>query len=448
MNDKKLLGRIGSKSNVTLASAILVVNAFIWYFVIFDFLKSIISQPTFTNNSLTIYGVNFLGILISAISSSMLLRRFKFRVTFLRYWILAGIFVSFTPLVMASASYTLLLLISSALGVYFGIGMPVCMGYYSASTEIENRGTLSGFVFLLIGVGFFAFSLIGGTDAVVTTLILSVWRFTGLATMLVLKPVENELNHSAEQSYKFILKDKSFLFYFVPWLLFLVVNNVVLSINEAALANGLAYSLGILENVLAGAFAVIFGYFSDKVGRKRLAITGFILMGLGYASLAIAPPGFFLSVEFYTLADGIAWGAFYTIFLLTIWGDLSNGRGIEKYYALGSLPYLFANFLQFLIGNTLGKGLTNYVAVFSYASFFLFLAVLPLIYAPETLPEKAMKDRDLKSYAEKALRQATKETDKKKGKKPDKAEEESEEDEDKEQPPGYDEARKLAEKYY
>ena len=41
-------------------------------------------------------------------------------------------------------------------------------------------------------------------------------------------------------------------------------------------------------------------------------------------------------------------------------------------------------------------------AVFSFASFFLFLAVLPLMYAPETLPEKNIRDRELKIYVEKA----------------------------------------------
>ena len=41
-----------------------------------------------------------------------------------------------------------------------------------------------------------------------------------------------------------------------------------------------------------------------------------------------------------------------------------------------------------------------------------FLAVLPLIYAPETLPEKIMKDRDLKSYIENAKKKAAKETEK------------------------------------
>jgi hypothetical protein len=36
------------------------------------------------------------------------------------------------------------------------------------------------------------------------------------------------------------------------------------------------------------------------------------------------------------------------------------------------------------------------------ASFFLFVAVLPLIYAPETLPEKKMELRRLRSFAEEA----------------------------------------------
>jgi hypothetical protein len=44
------------------------------------------------------------------------------------------------------------------------------------------------------------------------------------------------------------------------------------------------------------------------------------------------------------------------------------------------------------------------VTAFSLASFFLFVAVLPLMYAPETLPEKKIKDRELRDYLEKAKR--------------------------------------------
>ncbi len=39
---------------------------------------------------------------------------------------------------------------------------------------------------------------------------------------------------------------------------------------------------------------------------------------------------------------------------------------------------------------------------FSLASFFLFVAVLPLMYANETLSEKRVKEMELKSYLEKA----------------------------------------------
>jgi hypothetical protein len=48
------------------------------------------------------------------------------------------------------------------------------------------------------------------------------------------------------------------------------------------------------------------------------------------------------------------------------------------------------------------------VQIFTFASFFLFIAILPLVYAPETLPEKIMKEKDLKFYVEKAQKIAQK----------------------------------------
>jgi hypothetical protein len=39
---------------------------------------------------------------------------------------------------------------------------------------------------------------------------------------------------------------------------------------------------------------------------------------------------------------------------------------------------------------------------FSLASFFLFLAILPLLHAPETLPEKTIQKRLLEKYVEDA----------------------------------------------
>jgi hypothetical protein len=93
-------------------------------------------------------------------------------------------------------------------------------------------------------------------------------------------------------------------------------------------------------------------------------------------------------------------------FFTTIWGDLGEKQEKEKYYVLGGLPYLLANFLYIIIA-PVASGIPP-EAAFSFASFFLFLAVLPLMYAPETLPEKTIKDREIKTYLEKAQQEAQK----------------------------------------
>jgi ABC-type transport system involved in cytochrome bd biosynthesis fused ATPase/permease subunit len=93
-----------------------------------------------------------------------------------------------------------------------------------------------------------------------------------------------------------------------------------------------------------------------------------------------------------------------TAFFTTIWGDLGQNGEKEKYYVLGGLPYLLSNFLYVLIKPYASA--IPVAAAFSFASFFLFLAVLPLVYAPETLPEKTMKDRELKNYIERAKKEA------------------------------------------
>ena len=68
------------------------------------------------------------------------------------------------------------------------------------------------------------------------------------------------------------------------------------------------------------------------------------------------------------------------------------------------------------------------------------------MYAPETLPEKAIKDRDLKSYVEKARKVALKEEEQKEEKERKNSKKLNSENEENNKE--YEEARKLAEKYY
>jgi hypothetical protein len=147
------------------------------------------------------------------------------------------------------------------------------------------------------------------------------------------------------------------------------------------------------------------GIFMDSVGRKRLAIIGFVMLGLGYSILGIPSD---LSIWYiHTAMVGISWGILYVLFVVTIWGDLSYGGDSDKFYALGVSPFFFSKMLSLTIDSQIVAAVPI-SAIFSFTALFLFLAVLPLFYAPETLPEKIMKDRELKNYIEKAKKEVSK----------------------------------------
>lgn len=408
MLKKAFHSRIGISPKPAVVSIILIANAFIWYFYVSSYIGDVIKSASFSNSEiLTIWGINFFGMAGSAILGASLIYRLRRRMTFLRYWMLAGVILSLVPMVMNVTTSTGLIVVAAVLGLYFGLGMPTCMAYYAAVTEAGNRSRLGGIIFLLIGLGFFLLYNIGTTDAAISVLILATWRAFGLASLLFLKAEEKYIEMKSDVSYRLIASNRSFLLYFIPWSMFSLVNCMGAPVNNKFLPENLIISSAIIINIVAGISAVVGGFFADSVGRKRLTVAGFVLLGLGYAIIGLFP-GNLLGWWLFTTVDGIAWGIFCTIFLITIWGDLAQGRGIEKYYAIGSLPFLLSNFLRLTIGAYVAAIVINEFAVFSFASFFLFLAVLPLVYAPETLPEKHIKERELKSYLERAKREREK----------------------------------------
>lgn len=394
---------IGITPKTAIVNVVLVASAFLWYFYAFDVLKEII-----TTDSLLIWGVNLVGIAFAAIFGAKLMDRFKRRFPFLLSWMVAGVILSFAPLILDLSGTPGIPVLSAIFGVYFGLGIPACLGYFSASTTPENRARVGGFIFLCIGLGIFLLSTIGSGDMAINVLVLSSLRAVALLIMLFVNIDEKPMERSGKMSYASILANRSFLFYFIPWCMFSLVNYLAVPVISKFFGTEFARSSTIIESILIGVFAVVGGFVADFLGRKRLAIVGFALLGLGYAILGVYPKdlnGWY----FYTFVDGIAWGAFYTIFLITLWGDLAQGRSSEKYYAIGGLPYLFSNFMRLWLGSYVADAVTS-SAVFSFASIFLFLAVLPLVYAPETLPEKTIKDRELKQYIDKAKKTSEKYT--------------------------------------
>jgi hypothetical protein len=400
MRNEAFNRKLGTPAKVAIVNIVLVASAFIWYFLVFGFIDNAITVGAFSNNeTLLIWGLNILGIAFSAIFGAILIYKWNRRVPFLLYWTLAGAILSLLPFVANIENLVGILIFSTTSGIYFGLGIPSCMGYFSSSTEAGNRARLGGLTFLTIFVGFFLIRTLNINSTILNVAVLSIVKATGFAILFVLKPAEKHITQSNQESYLEVFKNRSFLLYFIPWCMFSLVNYLAVPVTDKIFSASFYQNSSVIENVLSAVFAVVVGFYADSVGRKRLLVAGFALLGLGYASLGLFP-GNSYSSWFYISVDGLAWGAFYTLFITTLWGDLApQGKGSEKYYAIGSLPFLFSVFMQLFVGSYFAKVVSN-STIFSFASLFLFLAVLPLVYAPETLSEKVMKEKALKNYAE------------------------------------------------
>jgi MFS family permease len=425
-----------------MASTFLLATAFVWYLCAFEFLQNVSSAVYSSSQSLIVITVNFIAFAFAAFVGSNLSQVCNNRKTILKFWIIGGILISLLFGILDFADYSIIVFLSILVGAYFGLGMPTFLGYFKANTTSTNRGKFGGFTVLLIVLSIATINIIAGSQTFILSSILAAWLAIGLTCILHVNQPEKIDELKQKVSFKSVISNKTFILFIIPWLMLSLINDLTMQINANYFNNLQLSNYFIIENVLAGFSAVVCGFLADRQGRKRLALMGFALLGLGYAALGLFS-GNSLAAWFYICVDGIAWGSFTALFLITVWGDIAQDKSSEKYYVLGVLPYLFSTFA----GSTLGAYMSQVVSettVFSFAAFFLFSATLPLFYAPETLSEKVLKDMDLMSYVEKAKKKAASETKKKKTE----TKEDAEEPKAPEDDSNYEEAKKLAEKYY
>jgi MFS family permease len=385
-----------------LAVFVVVVNAFSWYFPLYLFFETTLGKFQMGSTSLlATFGVQYAAAVGSAIVGTALMKKISSRDTFLSVWMFVGIIASTLMVALETFNMAHVLLVSFILGVSLGLGFPSCLAYFGDYSTGENRGWLAGITFFASGLCILFIGLIlSFSTLIVGALILAVWRGIGLFSFLLARSKQDyRKENMTEVSYRSVLRDRSFLLYLVPWIMFCLINFIEIGIENNLFGKEVASFMPIAEYGIGGFVALIGGWFADSVGRKRIVIVGFATLGIGYALLGLFP-SIILSWYLYIILDGIAWGIFSLMFYLVIWSDLAGNRIKEKYYLIGVLPFFISSYIQILFEPY--AELIHVSAAFSLASFFLFLAVLPLIYAPETLPEKKIELRRLKKYVEKA----------------------------------------------
>jgi len=377
----------------------LVFNSLVWYTLTYAmFTNAINGLHVSSSETLLLFTAYYLGIAGSGIIGAMFSR--GVRENYLLMWMLSGAIMTALLVTIANNGIPVNILISLFLGISAGIGLPSCLAYFADATIIENRGLNGGITWGTIGFGTLIFVLlIGPMDLTFAFATLAAWRIFGLVAFFFLSKRSGRIQKRPNiPAYRAILQRREMVLYLVPWIMFSLVNFTEAPILEKLLGDSYAL-VGFVEFAISGVSAVIGGLLSDLVGRKRVVITGFVILGIEYAVLSLFS-GVAFSRYLYTILDGSAWGLFASVFFMTLWGDLAGEYQRDKYYALGGIPYFLAGFLPIIVKPY--AGMIQTATAFSVASFFLFLAVLPLMYAPETLPEKTIQQRELGKYVDEA----------------------------------------------
>jgi len=377
----------------------LVLNIFVWLDMSNITLRSALSNPSIVAAERTVVWAFYY---IIAIGSSLLgaILAPKIRIfRFLYFWMIFGVASSLIPAIFSVDTMTKGIGVSFLLATSFGLGMPSCLSYLADSTSIENRGRLSGIIYFTINLSMFISAMyLLRLDLTSQSIASAIWRASGLILFFWLKPKEEITDIKRKHAgYKSVLYNRSYLLYFIPWIMFSLVNGLDVPTLQKTFGSSFD-GLVLLSFVICSFSALFAGFMSDFIGRKRVTLYGFIALGLAYALLGVAPY-WWVSWYFFAIIDGVAWGIFSVVLILIIWGELPLGVSKEKFYAIGGVPFIIGNMIQKLQYPYI---IVEPYAAFSFASFFLFLAVLPLMYAPETLPEKKMEIRRLKGYVEQA----------------------------------------------
>ena len=387
-----------------IAVLLLLVNSFSWYYFGQIVIGTLTTEPSGSSLDL-LFGIAFpLSIIISAIAGSIILS--KMRETRALYgWLFFGVIASLLPALPIGSSFAGSLTMIVILGCSLGSGMPLLLRRFTDSMPVENRGTIGGLTFFMVTV----IAAIAATATRMLTpgllaspLFLSLWRCWSIPTLRAL-PARNELQASGRGiPFRGLLDNKAFVLYFVAWLMFSMVDGseeFVISQYTGPFSNDMA----IVEPIIAGFSALIGGILADRTGRKKVVIFGFVSLGIAYAVLGISSQ-WTISWLLYFVIDGIAIGLLWAMFTIVIWGELAT-RGTEKYYAVGEVPFFLTQIVYLLsTPYVTSVGDMGYGSAFSVAAFFLFIAVIPLLYAPETLPEKKIQERQLRVYTEEALK--------------------------------------------
>ena len=372
-----------------LTSTFLVSGTLAWFFIINFYLNTSFEDIFGNIFGIWFYAVASLFAVVGVIVEKKLNRRL-----FLILWVALGI--SSTLSLLFFSGYTFSVIVSVFFGISLGLGLPSSVAYMADSTDVGERGRVSGTIvlvsFLLAFITPVLVRLLS-LGVVAAILITAFVRSTSLVSLLFdsFDKTKNDLRTYPKAG-------RDFFYYLFPWVIFVFTSGAVFYMIPSTPENQVLQIGSILRLVFIAVFGLVTGIVADRFGRKRPLIIG---LAMFYSSFALV--GFEMSTTtamIFYLATGVAWGSLLVVFL-SVPGDLSTSSSRAKYYAAGTmLPIII------LLGVTSGP-IPDLLASLAKSpslvviNFALFLTILPIFRAKETLPPDEIKARKIKEHIDK-----------------------------------------------
>ena len=385
-----------------LAVLFLYFPSFAWFILFQQFSMSLIQDlfsESFTSNFwMNIGGALFyISIICSAIIGSMISEKLRRR-RFLELWILLGVITTLSVIVNQGLLFLLFILVLG--GVSFGLGFPYCLAFFAESTNVEERARVAG---ALIFTTFFSIIL---CIVVSTGLQCGLIEYVFICALLrsisffsiLIDPHERIV--CKERGWMTIFTTRGLGLYYLSWLMFSVAAGIFtivelpdyLQTESISVLKSVFLYLGVILSSLFSGFA------ADHFGRKRTIMFGSIILGISYTVFSIATdePSFLLT----RIISGVAWGIIFVAYMLTVVGDLATTCSKEKFYAIGVVVPI----IVFMVFQSFSGTFTPSVpigAISAILSILLFISVIPLLYAPETLPIDKIRQRRFEKHLRK-----------------------------------------------
>lgn len=386
---------------------IVAVNSGIlaWFFFFVVYSQELFLAPTTTLQHISeAFFLGFGGIF--AIIGSVVSQRFN-RNKLLFFSITLAIISTASILLVQGTSF--ILLTSIILGISLGLGYPVSAILILSKSIDDERGKISGFIilltFILIVSGIILITIFEENLFLLIILLMVIRSISYVALRTKDKEILNRMSGKDQRnlSWSSVLRIREFKLYMFPWIMFNVASGLAsfVTLGLSDLPNYAPYiSLATPIRYAATAFfGIVVGILADRIGRKKPIIVSLIALGFSFSFLAFVPSP--ETVFIYLTISGAAWGMLMVLYLALL-GDLSRmyKSSGEKLYALGSfiplIIYMFLPPIPQMLNITLPATILPAIL-----SMIMFVSIMPVYNAADTLAESTKKSRKMKDYTEK-----------------------------------------------